>query len=116
MTDPALGLTLVFNGCIYNYEDLRAELRALGHSFFSTSDTEVILRSYAQWGTDCVRRLVGMFAFTLYRVTAGRIPAIESRNRKANPEASTVTFENDETHIETLACGAAKVIVRSSAG
>ena len=73
MFDPRLGLTLVFNGCIYNYEDLRSELRGLGHDFFSTSDTEVILRSYAQWGTDCVRRFVGMFAFVIVERDSGRV-------------------------------------------
>src|SRR3712207_1242987 len=54
MVDEALGFTVVFNGCIYNYKDLRRELEAAGHRFFSTSDTEVIGKAYAQWGLDCV--------------------------------------------------------------
>lgn len=66
MVDAALGLTLVFNGTIYNYPELRAELRALGHVFFSDGDTEVILRAYAEWGEACVERLHGMFAFALW--------------------------------------------------
>ena len=59
-------LSLVFNGCIYNYEILRAELIGLGHSFVSQSDTEVILKSYRQWGMDCVTRFEGMFAFAIW--------------------------------------------------
>ena len=50
MVDGALGLTIVFNGCIYNYPELRAELEAMGYAFFSHSDTEVILKAYARWG------------------------------------------------------------------
>ncbi|MGN9776955.1 N-acetylglutaminylglutamine amidotransferase [Micromonospora sp. H33] len=60
-----LGLALVFNGCVYNYPELREELRAAGHSFRSTSDTEVILVAYAQWGEAFVDHLVGMFAIGL---------------------------------------------------
>jgi asparagine synthase (glutamine-hydrolysing) len=65
MTDPELGLTVAFNGCIYNHRELRAELEASGYRFFSTSDTEVILKAYANWGRDCVRHFKGMFAFAL---------------------------------------------------
>ena len=52
MQDDAL--TLVFNGCIYNYESLKVELEELGQTFVSHSDTEVILKAYRQWGMDCV--------------------------------------------------------------
>ncbi|MGC4804664.1 N-acetylglutaminylglutamine amidotransferase [Micromonospora sp. DT233] len=65
MARDDLGLALVFNGCVYNYPELRAELRAAGHTFHSTSDTEVILVAYAQWGEDFVDHLVGMFAVGL---------------------------------------------------
>lgn len=57
---------LVFNGEIYNYLDVRAQLQAKGHSFKTTSDTEVILCGYLEWGEECVRRLHGMFAFALW--------------------------------------------------
>ena len=66
MIDPASGLALVFNGTIYNYPELRAELIARGHVFFSDGDTEVILRAYAEWGEACVERLHGMFAFAIW--------------------------------------------------
>ena len=63
MVDPELGLAAVFNGLIYNYRELRAELEAAGHRFFSTSDTEVLLKAFKQWGPACVERFLGMFAF-----------------------------------------------------
>lgn len=59
-------LTIVFNGEIYNYREIKKELSALGHSFNTSSDTEVILHSYKEWGTDCVCRFIGMFAFAIY--------------------------------------------------
>ncbi len=66
MIDEQTGSVLVFNGTIYNYPDLRKELQALGHDFKSTGDTEVILRSYIEWGESCVARLQGMFAFAIW--------------------------------------------------
>ena len=66
MVDAATGTALVFNGTIYNYPELRAELITLGHVFHSDGDTEVILRAYLQWGEVCVERLHGMFAFALW--------------------------------------------------
>ena len=65
MVDSDLGLTLVFNGCIYNYQELRTELEAVGYRFFSTSDTEVVLKAFHRWGTGCVDRFKGMFAFAI---------------------------------------------------
>jgi asparagine synthase (glutamine-hydrolysing) len=66
MIDAASGTALVFNGTIYNYPELRAELIALGHVFHSDGDTEVILRGYLQWGEACVEHLHGMFAFAIW--------------------------------------------------
>lgn len=59
-------ITLTFNGEIYNYIELRDELRALGHDFHSDSDTEVLIEAYRAWGEDCVPRFRGMFAFALF--------------------------------------------------
>src|SRR4051812_22406286 len=73
MVDPAEGLTVAFNGCIYNHRSLRAELERKGHRFFSTSDTEVVLKAYAQWGTACVEHFLGMFAFAVVEHATGRV-------------------------------------------
>ncbi|MEM7695025.1 MAG: N-acetylglutaminylglutamine amidotransferase [Pseudomonadota bacterium] len=73
MVDPQLGLTIVFNGCIYNYPALREELIGLGYSFFSSGDTEVILKAYHAWGLDCVQRFHGMFAFAIHERDTGRV-------------------------------------------
>jgi asparagine synthase (glutamine-hydrolysing) len=59
-------LILVFNGEIYNYIELRAELISLGRSFVTEGDTEVLLASYCQWGVECVDHLNGMFAFAIW--------------------------------------------------
>ncbi|BFM04973.1 N-acetylglutaminylglutamine amidotransferase [Halioxenophilus aromaticivorans] len=79
MHDPALGLTLAFNGCIYNYQILRKELEALGYSFFSTGDSEVILKAYHAWGIDCVKRFNGMFAFAIHHRDTGKIVLARDR-------------------------------------
>ncbi len=68
MIDNALKLTVVFNGTIYNYRALRAELQGLGYQFFSEGDTEVIIKAYAAWGEQCVDHLDGMFAFAIWDV------------------------------------------------
>jgi asparagine synthase (glutamine-hydrolysing) len=66
MIDPSGTLSIVFNGEIYNFKELREELIAMGMEFHSKSDTEVVLASYHQWGTDCLSRFNGMFSFALY--------------------------------------------------
>ena len=58
--------TLVYNGELYNTEELRRELKSLGHSFLGHSDTEVVLHSFAQWGECCLDRFNGIFAFAVY--------------------------------------------------
>jgi asparagine synthase (glutamine-hydrolysing) len=79
LVDPAAGLTGVFNGCIYNYRELRRELTARGHHFTSTGDTEVVLKAYAEWGEDFVDHLVGMWAVALVERDTGRV--VLSRDR-----------------------------------
>ncbi|MDG1582272.1 N-acetylglutaminylglutamine amidotransferase [Pseudomonas sp. GOM6] len=66
MIDHQLGLTLVFNGAIYNYPELRAELQALGYQFHSNGDTEVLLKGYHAWGENLLPKLNGMFAFAIW--------------------------------------------------
>src|SRR6266850_5973085 len=57
---------IVFNGEIYNYRELRAQLESLGHTFYTNSDTEAIIHAYDQYGTDCPKYLRGMFAFAIW--------------------------------------------------
>jgi asparagine synthase (glutamine-hydrolysing) len=66
MVDDDLRLALVFNGTIYNYKELRAELVEMGYDFFSEGDSEVILKAYHAWGENCVQRFYGMFAFAIW--------------------------------------------------
>jgi asparagine synthase (glutamine-hydrolysing) len=73
MTDAGGTLQIVFNGEIYNYLELRRELEALGHQFFTQSDTEVILQAYLEWDTECLPRLNGMFAFALFDIRKQRL-------------------------------------------
>ncbi|SLM32607.1 Asparagine synthase family amidotransferase [Desulfamplus magnetovallimortis] len=66
MIDRELGLSIVFNGAIYNYPELRKVLQEKGYNFTSTGDTEVILKAYHAWGESCVKKFNGMFAFAIY--------------------------------------------------
>lgn len=66
MHDAELGLSLVFNGAIYNYPELRRELQGLGYRFFSDGDSEVLLKGYHAWGHTLLPRLNGMFAFAIW--------------------------------------------------
>jgi asparagine synthase (glutamine-hydrolysing) len=60
------GAVLTFSGEIYNFRELRRELEGYGHTFRTRSDTEVLLRSWLQWGSGCLPRLSGMFAFAVW--------------------------------------------------
>lgn len=66
MLDADTGCMLVFNGEIYNYIELRDELRARGHRFVTEGDSEVLMKAYAEWGTDCLAHFNGMWAFALH--------------------------------------------------
>jgi asparagine synthase (glutamine-hydrolysing) len=79
ITDSQAGLTGVFNGCIYNYRELRAELQAKGHRFFSHGDSEVVLKAYTEWGVDFVDHLIGMFAIAIVERDSGRVVLARDR-------------------------------------
>ena len=79
MVDSDLGLTLVFNGCIYNYQDLRTELQSAGYQFFSTSDSEVVIKAFHRWGPRCVDRFKGMFAFAIAERDTGVVTLARDR-------------------------------------
>jgi asparagine synthase (glutamine-hydrolysing) len=66
MHDPETGNWIVYNGEIYNFRDMRAELERAGIGFVSNSDTEVLLKAYAHWGDRCVEKLRGMFALAIW--------------------------------------------------
>jgi asparagine synthase (glutamine-hydrolysing) len=85
MVDSDLGLTLVFNGCIYNYQELCKELEAVGYQFFSTADSEVVIKAFHRWGAGCVDRFKGMFAFAI-----------------ADRETGVVTLARDRLGIKPL--------------
>ncbi|TPW29635.1 N-acetylglutaminylglutamine amidotransferase [Pararhizobium mangrovi] len=79
MVDAALGLTIAFNGCIYNYSELREQLETAGYRFFSHGDTEVILKAWHAWGEACLERFNGMFAFVIHERDTGRIAMARDR-------------------------------------
>ncbi|PMR58928.1 MULTISPECIES: N-acetylglutaminylglutamine amidotransferase [Micromonospora] len=79
IVDSTTGLSAVFNGCIYNYRELRAELSAKGHQFFSTGDSEVVVKAYAEWGLDFVDHLIGMFAVAISERDSGRLVLARDR-------------------------------------
>jgi asparagine synthase (glutamine-hydrolysing) len=66
-------LTIVFNGEIYNFSEIKAELESLGYTFNTTGDTEVLLKGYQEWGEDIVPKLNGMFAFAIYNSLTRKI-------------------------------------------
>jgi asparagine synthase (glutamine-hydrolysing) len=80
MASPDGKVQAVFNGEVYNFQALREELKSKGHPFFSATDSEVVLRAYEQWGTDCFARFNGMFAVAIWdgrlrRMVLARDPA-----------------------------------------
>ncbi|MBL0342420.1 MAG: hypothetical protein IPP71_16845 [Bacteroidetes bacterium] len=79
MINELTGDMLIFNGEVYNFSEIRKELEALGHHFKSQSDTEVVLRSFQEWGTSCVSKFNGMFAIALYNPTANKVQLFRDR-------------------------------------
>ena len=79
MLHASRGMTITYNGEVYNFAEIRAELEQRGHQFSSQSDTEVILNAYAQWGDECVHRFRGMFAFLIWDAPRQRLFAARDR-------------------------------------
>lgn len=79
MRHDAAGLVITFNGEVYNYLEIRAELQQLGHTFHTSSDTEVILHAWQQWGAQCLHRFNGMFAFVLLDYRNRKLYAVRDR-------------------------------------
>ena len=71
--------TIVFNGEVYNFNEIREKLKKSGYSFISTSDTEVILYAYKEWGIKCLDQFIGMFAFTILDKVKSKIYLIRDR-------------------------------------
>lgn len=103
-------LALVFNGEIYNYRALRTELQAAGHSFETTSDTEVLLHAWMQWGRECLARLEGMFAFAMWDRRARRLTLARDRYGEKplfiHRRANGLTFASEMQPLIRLANGA----------
>jgi asparagine synthase (glutamine-hydrolysing) len=89
---PYMGLSVVFNGEIYNFRELRAQLKSYGHTFSTSSDTEVLLAAYAQWGTGCLEYFNGMFAFALY--DAARQQVFMARDRAGEKPLYYITEQD----------------------
>jgi len=75
-------VNIVFNGEIYNFQGLRDELIARGHAFRTRSDTETIVHAYEEWGTECVNRFRGMFAFAIWDANQERLFVARDRYGK----------------------------------
>ena len=73
MVNDAGTLRIVYNGEVYNFQEVRADLEARGYVFHSRTDTEVILKAYEEWGKDCLARLNGMFAFAIHDARTGEL-------------------------------------------
>jgi len=79
MVDADLGISVAFNGCIYNYRELRRELEGKGYRFFSDGDTEVVVKAWHAWGKEAPKRFHGMFAFAVDERDSGRLALVRDR-------------------------------------
>ena len=99
MSDATRRWWIVYNGEVYNFESIRAELGNRGHRFQSRTDTEVILHAYMEWGLDALLRFVGMFAFAIYDTESGEMTLVRDRYGKKplyySREGDTVFFASE---------------------
>ncbi len=95
--NEAQNLAVVFNGEIYNFQQLRRTLEARGHAFYTHSDTEAIVHAYEEWGEECVRELRGMFAFAVWDAREGGSP-----DARANPRHARIFLARDRLGIKPL--------------
>ncbi len=79
MTNEDGNIVIVYNGEIYNYQEIRQGLRSKGHVFRTNCDTEVIVHAYEEWGTDCLHQFNGMFAFTLWDNRSKKLWVVRDR-------------------------------------
>ena len=100
MTDDSGRYVLTYNGEIYNYRDLRAQLTECGYHFATQSDTEVILYAFREWGTECLSRFRGMFAFGLYDRGATFGP--DPKNKRYLPDTPYLFLARDRFGIKPL--------------
>jgi asparagine synthase (glutamine-hydrolysing) len=81
ISNPSGDITIVFNGELYNFQEIKQELEQLGHVFFSKSDTEVVVQAYEQWGKNCVKKFNGMFGFAICDQRKGSEQLFIARDR-----------------------------------
>ncbi len=79
MSDPTERWWITYNGEVFNFAEIRAELEGLGHRFRSSGDTEVILHAFMQWGVESMHRFVGMFAFAIVDTASGDVTLVRDR-------------------------------------
>lgn len=70
---------ICFNGEVYNFDEIKKDLLELGHSFIGSSDTEVVLHAYIQWGPECINRFIGMFAFLIFDTVTNKVFCVRDR-------------------------------------